>query len=74
VAPAGTVEQRDGFQRGASTLERLGFRVRFDERIFQTSRYLAGDDSARAEELMRALKTTRSRLSWLFAADMDAPD
>jgi len=56
VAPAGTVEQRDGFQRGASTLERLGFRVRFDERIFQTSRYLAGDDSARAEELMRAFE------------------
>ncbi len=56
VAPAGTVEQRDGFEQGIATLERMGFRVRFDERIFQKHRYLAGDDSARSEELMRAFE------------------
>ena len=56
VAPASTVEQRDGFERGVAALERMGFRVRFNERIFQSSRYLAGDDSARAEELMNAFE------------------
>ncbi len=34
-------------------LEELGFRVRFDERIFESFRYLAGADAARADELMR---------------------
>jgi muramoyltetrapeptide carboxypeptidase len=56
VAPASTVEQRDGLERGISALEKMGFRVQFDARIFQSSRYLAGDDHARAEELINALK------------------
>jgi muramoyltetrapeptide carboxypeptidase len=56
VAPAGTIQQRDAFERGIATLERMGFRVRFNERIFQSSRYLAGDDAARAEELMNAFE------------------
>ena len=56
VAPAGPVYQRDSFERGIASLERLGFRVRYNERIFESSRYLAGDDHARAEELMRAFE------------------
>jgi len=56
VAPGGTVQQRDGFERGIASLERMGFRVRFSERIFQSSRYLAGEDSVRAEELMEAFE------------------
>jgi muramoyltetrapeptide carboxypeptidase len=56
VAPASTIEQREGLNRGIETLESIGFRVRYDERIFQSSRYLAGDDSSRAEELIRAFK------------------
>jgi muramoyltetrapeptide carboxypeptidase len=56
VAPASTVEQRDGLEGGVSALEKMGFRVQFDARIFQSSRYLAGDDHARAVELMNALK------------------
>jgi muramoyltetrapeptide carboxypeptidase len=56
VAPAGPIEVRDGLERGIAALERMGFRVRFDERIFQSSRYLAGNDEARAEELMRAFE------------------
>jgi muramoyltetrapeptide carboxypeptidase len=56
VAPASTVESRDGFEQGVAALERMGFRVRFDERIFQPIRYLAGDDASRAEELMRAFE------------------
>lgn len=56
VAPAGTVEQRDGFDRGLYVLENLGFRVKFDERIFDSLRYMAGEDNARAEELMAAFE------------------
>ena len=51
VAPAGPVDKRDNFEAGLATLERLGFRVRYDERIFHTLRYLAGDDAERAEEI-----------------------
>ena len=54
VAPAGPVGNRDALHRGVSGMESLGFRVRFDERIFQSARYLAGSDRARAEELMLA--------------------
>jgi muramoyltetrapeptide carboxypeptidase len=56
IAPAGTVPQRDDFQSGIATLERMGFRVRFSERIFNSFRYLAGEDSERAEELMTAFE------------------
>jgi muramoyltetrapeptide carboxypeptidase len=56
IAPAGPIESRDGLDRGILALEGMGFHVRFDERIFQSSRYLAGDDSARAEELMRSFE------------------
>ena len=56
VAPASPVERRDGLERGINVLEGLGFHVRYDERIFESSRYLAGEDHARAEELMRAFE------------------
>jgi len=35
-----------------ATLQGMGFRVLHDDRIFKSWRYLAGDDAARAEELM----------------------
>jgi len=53
VAPAGPVADRSGVEAGGARLERLGFRVRYDERVFESRRYLAGDDAARAGELMR---------------------
>jgi muramoyltetrapeptide carboxypeptidase len=53
IAPAGSLEERSAFEQGVARLEGLGFRVRFDDRIFQSLRYLAGDDAARANELMR---------------------
>ncbi len=43
-------------ERGILTLEGMGFHVRFDDRIFQSLRYLAGDDASRAEELMKAFE------------------
>ncbi len=52
IAPAGPLEDRKVLERGVATLEGLGFRVRYDERVLDSRRYLAGDDTARAEELM----------------------
>jgi len=56
VAPGGTVEQRDALDRGITALERMGFRVRLEDRIFTSSRYLAGDDLSRSEEFMHAFE------------------
>ena len=56
VAPAGTVEQKDEFNSSVAAIERMGFRVRYEDNIFQSIRYLAGDDHARAERLMLAFE------------------
>jgi muramoyltetrapeptide carboxypeptidase len=56
IAPASSVDSRDVLERGIRSLERMGFRVRFEERIFESSRYLAGSDWARADELMRGFE------------------
>jgi muramoyltetrapeptide carboxypeptidase len=56
IAPAGPVYTRDDLMCGIATLERIGFRIRFSERIFHTDSYLAGPDHERAEELMHALE------------------
>jgi muramoyltetrapeptide carboxypeptidase len=56
VAPASTVEHRLGLDRGIAALERMGFHARFQERIFDSSRYLAGSDEDRAEEFMHAFE------------------
>jgi muramoyltetrapeptide carboxypeptidase len=61
VAPAGTVAQRAGFESGIAALERMGFHVHYRDRIFQSTRYLAGSDQERAEELMQAFETPSSR-------------
>ncbi len=53
IAPASTIEKRDTLDASIATLGRLGFKVRCDERILQSKRYLAGEDEARAEELHR---------------------
>jgi muramoyltetrapeptide carboxypeptidase len=56
VAPAGTTASRGVFDRGIAALERMGFRTRFNDRIFQSCRYLAGSDADRAGELMQAIE------------------
>jgi muramoyltetrapeptide carboxypeptidase len=56
VAPASPIASRDQLEGGIAALERMKFRVRFDDRIFQSSRYLAGNDRERAEELMQAFE------------------
>jgi muramoyltetrapeptide carboxypeptidase len=61
VAPAGPIEHRDSLNSGISALEKFGFRVQFEERIFQSFRYLAGSDADRAEELMLAFEDSEIR-------------
>ncbi|MFH1574167.1 MAG: LD-carboxypeptidase [Acidobacteriota bacterium] len=61
VAPAGPLEKRELFDRGIATVERLGFRARFEERLFNRHRYMAGADDARAEELMQAFEAPEVR-------------
>ena len=56
VAPAGPIASREVFDRGIAVLERMGFRTRFDERVFQSYRYLAGRDADRADELTQAIE------------------
>lgn len=56
VAPASPLASRDVFDNGIVVLNRMGFRTRFDDRVFQSYRYLAGDDADRADELMRAIE------------------
>ena len=55
VAPSGPIASRDVFDAGIATLERMGFRARFNDRVFQSNRYLAGSDADRAEELTQAI-------------------
>ncbi|WP_089717077.1 S66 peptidase family protein [Candidatus Entotheonella palauensis] len=50
IAPASPVK-RESLLEGAAALEALGFRVYYTPRIFDADRYLAGSDTARAEEL-----------------------
>lgn len=45
---------RDGFEKGLKILESR-YRVVYDERLFERTGYLAGDDDRRAEELSRYL-------------------
>ena len=56
VAPGSPIKVRDALDQGIDTLQKMGFHVRADERILQSHRYLAGDDAARAEELMLAFE------------------
>lgn len=56
IAPASPIYSREVFDPGIAALEKMGFQVRIDNRIFQSSRYLAGSDADRAEELMCALE------------------
>lgn len=61
VAPAGPISHREEFEKGISALKSMGFRVHFEERIFRSSRYLAGNDEERAEELTCAFENPEAQ-------------
>lgn len=56
IAPAGPVQERYAVSPALDMLESWGFRVRLDNRIFDSFRYLAGQDADRAEELMHSFE------------------
>jgi muramoyltetrapeptide carboxypeptidase len=56
VAPAGPIIKQQALAAGIAALERMGFRVSWNERILQSFRYLAGRDADRAEELMQCFE------------------
>ncbi|RMF96061.1 MAG: LD-carboxypeptidase [Candidatus Schekmanbacteria bacterium] len=55
VAPSGSFTE-SRFQRGKELIEKYGFRVCYDRRIFDKKRYLAGDGETRAEIINNAFK------------------
>jgi len=50
VAPAGSLINKENFTAGIKFLEKKGFRVRFNRKIFNAKGYLAGTDQERADE------------------------
>lgn len=53
VAPAGPIVNREALAAGIEAIERMGFRVSWNERALQSFRYFAGKDAERAQELMQ---------------------
>ncbi len=52
VAPAGPVENKEGFTAGVKLLRDMGFRVMYSNEILEKDGYLAGPDHHRAEQFM----------------------
>lgn len=51
IAPSGPVD-REQVRRGVNFLEEMGFNIKRGKNLFLKKSYLAGDDKARAEDLM----------------------
>lgn len=60
VAPAGRPAAIEPFRSGLAVLDRMGFIVRYPERLWPGSGFLADSDVARADELNRAFADDRS--------------
>ena len=58
AAPASAFKAADLVQ-GVAVLRHLGFRVTYTPRVFESYRYLAGSDAARAAELTPCLPIQR---------------
>lgn len=56
VAPSSPVLERSTVNRGVATLEGLGFRVVFGAHARDDYGYLAGQDAARADDLLAMLE------------------
>ena len=58
AAPASPFD-RNEFKKGVKTLETMGFSVEYREDIFDQTRYLAGSDKRRADELMELFRGSK---------------
>jgi len=65
VAPASNLK-RDWFAAGVRELERLGFKVKYLDSIFEKGRFTAGSDRRRADEVNRMFADTEVKA--IFAA------
>ncbi len=63
VAPGSNLKA-DCLARGVVELERIGFRVRYEQDILSKDRYTAGTDQRRAGELMRAFADPEVKGIW----------
>ncbi len=64
IAPSGPFD-RESFEAGLAPLE-CRYRLKYDARVFERYRYLAGEDSARLQELVTALED--SEVKAIFCA------
>lgn len=56
ISLSGVVEDKKSFEQGVKKLEELGFKVKVSEHVFDKSRYLAGNDDDKIEELHKFFK------------------
>lgn len=63
VAPSGAFN-RERFAEGVALLQEAGLEPCFDDGLFESSRYFAGDDSRRLRELEAALVDPNARAIW----------
>lgn len=61
IAASASPFDRNEFKKGTKTLEAMGFSVYHRDDIFDQTRYLAGSDKRRAEELMELFKSSKIR-------------
>lgn len=59
IAASASPFDRKAFTKGVHLLERLGFNCHFRDDIFDQSRYLAGSDERRADELMELIRSPK---------------
>ena len=64
VAPCGVFD-RERFTSGVKMLEKAGFITVFDESIYASHRYLAGNDDRRLQELRAALDEAETQAIWV---------
>ena len=64
VAPSSPFP-REPFEVGVEIIRAAGFRPVFDDGLFTTSRYLAGDDDRRGAELVAAIRSPEARAVWV---------
>jgi muramoyltetrapeptide carboxypeptidase len=63
VAPSGPFA-RERFEAGIAAIRETGLEPVFDDRLFTSHRYLAGDDGRRRLELVAALQDQSTRAIW----------
>lgn len=51
IAPCGSLREPERIERGVQRLQDRGFKVKLSDHLYDTKRYMAGDDNIRAQEI-----------------------